>query len=47
MKVYYRNHIELIRAEQIKKEKLITSEMLDISKKERKIWISGQNLSKL
>ena len=43
MKIYYRNHIELIREEQKKEERILIEDMLDISQKEKKIWISGQN----
>ena len=43
MKVYYRNHIELIREKQKRRERILIEDMLDISQKEKKIWISGQN----
>ncbi len=44
MKIIYRNHIELINKRRRQKEARQIEEMLDLSKKERKIWISGQNL---
>lgn len=43
MKIYYRNHIELIRQKQKKKEERIIENMLKTSQKEKNIWISGQN----
>ncbi len=44
MKIIYRNHIELWNKKRREKEALQIKNMLDLSKKERKIWISGQNL---
>lgn len=43
MKLIVRNHIEIIKQNQSKVEKYLTKQMLD-NKKERKLWISGQNL---
>ena len=44
MKLIYRNHIEKCKEEERKVARNLTKYMLDINKKERKIWISGQNL---
>ncbi len=44
MKLIYRNHIEKFKEEERKVARNLTKYMLDINKKERKIWISGQNL---
>ncbi len=44
MKIIYRNHIELLNKKRREKEASQIKNMLDLSKKERKIWISGQNL---
>ncbi len=46
MKLIYRNHIEKLKEEERKVARNLTKYMLDIDKKERKIWISGQNLLK-
>lgn len=46
MKLVVRNHIELINKNQFKVEEYLTKQMLNNLKKERKLWISGQNLSK-
>lgn len=43
MKLIVRNHIEILKEKQSKVEKYLTQEMLN-NKKERKLWISGQNL---
>ena len=43
MKLIVRNRIEIIKQQQSKVEKYLTKQMLD-NKKERKLWISGQNL---
>lgn len=47
MKIKYISRIELIKEQEKKVVNDLTREMLDTSKKERKIWISGQSLSKL
>lgn len=44
MKLIFRNHIELIKKRDFEVEEFLTKKMLQKSNKERKIWISGQNL---
>lgn len=44
MKVFYRNHIELIKLKQIKKNSIEVKKMLQRGGTEK--WISGANLSK-
>ena len=46
MKIILRNHIELINKKRFLVEERLTKQMLQMCNEERKIWISGQNLSK-
>ena len=45
MKLIVRNHIVKLKKQQFEVEEFLTKKMLE-NKKEREIWISGQNLLK-